>query len=341
MTRIWIKAMTIAALALSAAACSTYPDGPRYPIRPVQPGAYPAPQGQPYGQPAPQGQPGASPYVYNEPSQPEPGPTAPAGAIDGGALPPAGGPPARGPDYLPEPASPVAGAAATLAYTIQPGDTVSGVGRRFRTPVQTLIDLNSLGPRGAITPGQRILLPGNAIDGGLDPYATGPSPVGVEVAEANVPPPPPPPVSTTPAPRPTDPAPAPAPGALAFDWPVRGDIVRPFGPAAMGERNNGINIGASAGAEVRAAAPGRVAYVGDDLVGQGLTVLLVHADGWRTVYGHLGSATVRDGDQLRAGQQLGTVGVTAGDGRPSMHFEIRQMRGDDPVAVDPTTLLPR
>ena len=120
-----------------------------------------------------------------------------------------------------------------------------------------------------------------------------------------------------------------------------GDIVRRFGPVGMGERNNGINIGASAGATVSASAAGRVAYVGSDLVGQGLTVLIVHANGWRTVYGHLGSATVKDGDDVRAGQQIGTVGLTAGDGRPSIHFETRQMRGDDPVAVDPLTVLPR
>ena len=129
--------------------------------------------------------------------------------------------------------------------------------------------------------------------------------------------------------------------ALAMQWPVRGDILRRFGPVGMGERNNGINIGASAGAEVKAAAAGRVAYVGDDLVGQGLTVLIVHRDGWRTVYGHLGSATVRDGAEVRAGQAIGTVGLTAGDGRPSIHFETRQMRGDDSVAVDPLTVLPR
>jgi murein DD-endopeptidase MepM/ murein hydrolase activator NlpD len=108
---------------------------------------------------------------------------------------------------------------------------------------------------------------------------------------------------------------------LSLDWPVRGDILRRFGPVGLGERNNGVNIGAAAGTEVRAAAAGRVGYVGDDLAGQGLTVLIVHRDGWRTVYGHLGTATVRDGDLISAGGQIGTVGNTAGDGRPSIHFE--------------------
>ena len=238
-------------------------------------------------------------------------------------------------------------------YVIQPGDTISGVGRRFQTPVQTLIDLNGLGPRGAITSGQRIVLPDSAVDTGSDPYATGASPVGVRTPNNGVAPPPPPPPSGNAA-LPPSRAPAvtsstPASSvqgavvgqALAMQWPVRGDILRRFGPVGMGERNNGINIGTSAGTEVKAAAAGRVAYVGDDLVGQGLTVLIVHRDGWRTVYGHLGSATVRDGAEVRAGQVIGTVGLTAGDGRPSIHFETRQMRGDDPVAVDPISVLPR
>jgi len=300
--------------------------------------------------------------------------TAPVEAIEGGALSapvstaprvysdttPAAGPASEGFTAPPPPAR--AGAAAVEAgavYEIQPGDTISGIGRRFQTSVQNLIDLNALGPRAAITPGQRLVLPASAVDIGGDPYATGPSPSGVYVPEAETPPPPPPPPpppANTVAPPPSryDPVPAaqpvappsatssaPSASAVTLDWPVRGDILRRFGPMGMGERNNGVNIGAAAGTEVRAAAAGRVGYVGDDLAGQGLTVLVVHRDGWRTVYGHLGSAVVRDGDEVRAGQQIGTVGTTAGDGRPSVHFETWRMRGDQPNAVDPLTVLPR
>jgi septal ring factor EnvC (AmiA/AmiB activator) len=196
--------------------------------------------------------------------------------------------------------------------------------------------------------GQSIILPDSALDTGPDPYATGPAPVGVMVPENGVIPPPPPPPSGNPAAPPPSRQPAatsatgvaPA-GSTILQWPVRGEVLRRFGPVGLGERNNGINIGAPAGATVTAAAGGRVAYVGDDIVGQGLTVLVVHRDGWRTVYGHLGSTTVSDGDDVRAGQQIGTVGLTAGDGRPSIHFETRRMQGDEPVAIDPLTVLPR
>lgn len=354
----WIRAAAIMGGALAVAACSTYPSEPRYSTRPMGQGYPPPAQGQAPGQ-----QPGAypnSPY-YQGQGQPQTppaiqeGPRAPAGSIEGGGLPPPGGPayPSTGAPLTVTPPTTATGPTMPGAtYVIQQGDTISGVGRRFQTPVQVLIDLNGLGPRGAISSGQRIILPDSAVDTGMDPYATGASPIGVRTPNSGVTPPPPPPPSgnaalppPTRAPAattaPSNDAPAVVGQPLALQWPVRGDIVRRFGPMGLGERNNGINIGAPAGTEVRASADGKVAYVGDDIVGQGLTVLVVHRDGWRTVYGHLGSATVRDGADVRAGQVIGTVGLTAGDGRPSVHYEVRQMRGDDPVALDPLTVLPR
>ncbi len=239
---------------------------------------------------------------------------------------------------------------AGAAYVIQPGDTISGVGRRFQTPVQNLIDLNGLGPRGAITVGQSIILPDSALDTGRDPYATGPAPVGVMVPENGVIPPPPPPPSGNPA--------APAAAATARRDGDRRASLRPDRPPSSGRcgarscAGSARSVWASATtASISAHRPARpsvrrrpadVSPMSETTcVGQGLTVLVVHRDGWRTVYGHLGSATVDDGADVRAGQQIGTVGLTAGDGRPSIHFETRRMQGDEPVAIDPLTVLPR
>ena len=335
-----IRAIILGAAMSVLGACVSYPEAPRYATR-VEPGAAPAfPQGVAPAYPV-------QPPAMNEAPPPRP---VPYESIEGGALPPPSGTPAPAsvPSYVPPAAPSRATVRAGAAYVIQPGDTISGVGRRFQTPVQSLIDLNGLGPRAAITVGQNLILPDSAVDTGRDPYATGPAPVGVVVPRNGaVPPPPPPPSGNAALPPPprqpaaTAPTAAPmAPTSVRMQWPVRGDIVRPFGPVGLGERNNGINIGAAAGAQVVAAAAGTVAYVGD-LVGQGLTVLIVHPEGWRTVYGHLGSATVEDGAVVRAGQQVGTVGLTAGDGRPSIHFETRRMQGDNPVAIDPLSVLPR
>lgn len=347
-----MKTAIIAGAALAAAACSSLPSEPRYSI-------YANPAAQPT-RPV-----GVTPGVIDGVAQPRPTDpateaappaSAPYETIEGGALPPPASAQPSPENAAPLPvdrnAPPPAGSAAATAapaaaasaggmgYVIQQGDTISGVGRRFGTPVQILIDLNDLGPRAAISPGQRIVLPESAVDRGVDPFATGPSPTGVTASNEGLPPPPPPPPSGNPAlpPRPTTEA---TTTAVSLDWPVRGDVLRRFGPTGMGSRNNGINIGAEGGAAVRTSAPGRVAYVGNTLPGQGLTVLVVHRDGWRTTYGHLGQAMVSEGDEVRTGQQIGTVGTTAGDGRPSIHFEIWRMRGDEPVAIDPLTQLPR
>lgn len=345
-----LKALGVLGGMMTLAACASYPAEPRYSIHAdaagARPPAYPTNPAYPTT-PVPTGEGVRGP---TNPSTESPLPrAAPVAPIEGGALGspvytaprttyPAAGPASEGFREPPPARSPAAAVTAGAAYEIQPGDTISGIGRRFQTPVQSLIDLNGLGPRAAITPGQRLILPETAVDIGGDPYATGPSPRGVYVPEAGTPPPPPPPPPSGNAPMPSASEPA---AVVALDWPVRGDLLRRFGPVGLGERNNGINIGAPAGAEVRAAAAGRVGYVGDDLAGQGLTVLVVHRDGWRSVYGHLGSAVVRDGDDVRAGQQIGTVGTTAGDGRPSIHFETWRMLGDEPRAVDPVTVLPR
>ncbi|MGX1802602.1 LysM peptidoglycan-binding domain-containing protein, partial [Brevundimonas naejangsanensis] len=244
----WIRAAAVVGGALAVTACSTYPSEPRYSTRPTTPGGYPQQPGQ---------QPGAypnNPYYQGQPAQPqqpaqppiEEGPRAPAGSIEGGGLPPPGGPayPSTGAPITVTP-PPMAGNPGMpgATYVIQPGDTISGVGRRFRTPVQILIDLNGLGPRGAISSGQRIILPDSAVDGGSDPYATGPSPVGVRTPNNGMaPPPPPPPSGNAPLPPPTRAPAATAPVApstpvgqpLALQWPVRGDILRRFGPVGMG-----------------------------------------------------------------------------------------------------------
>ena len=334
--RFGLRLLVVASAAMAVAACAV-PNAPRYPIHPITnlPGeAAPPPAATtPYEAPPPSSTPAPSTEIESSPLPP------PAASSP---------PPAAGPAPIEPPAAAPARVTPGATYVIVAGDTLSGVSRRFQTPVQTLIDLNGLGPRGGLQIGQNLILPDSAVDTGRDPYATGASPVGVLVADADLPPPPPPPPPSgnPPAPPPSS-VPVtntPAPDAEAaglFDWPVRGDIVRRFGSAGMGLRNDGINIGASEGEPVRAAAAGRVAYVGDDLPGLGRTVVIIHRDGWRTAYSHLGSISVAAEANVRQGDVIGTVGTTAGDGRPSIHFETRRMEGDQPLAIDPLTVLPR
>lgn len=356
-----LGAAVLAAL-LTAACGTTLPSQPRYPTRITD---LPPPPPPVTAAPAPE---------IMEPRHDAPAPSVPSGQVEVEALPPVEAAPAPTLEFgRPEtaPASP-----ATLrpgaTYVVQPGDTVSGVSRRFGVPVQSLIVLNGLGPQGAIRAGQSLILPDTARDLGPDPYATGPSPRGVEVAAADVPPPPPPPPPPmrTPEPPPSQPAattPAqsasepvqrpgqpviatsdfPEPDELArraagrFQWPVRGEILTRFGVMGSGLRNDGVNIAAPAGTEVRAAAAGQVAYAGDSLPGLGTTIVIVHGDGWVTAYSHLGSTAVRMEQTVRQGQVIGTVGTTGGVSQPQVHFEIRYTPSpaDRPRPVDPLPLL--
>lgn len=147
------------------------------------------------------------------------------------------------------------------------------------------------------------------------------------------------------------PAAGPAPGSAQlselgrgrFVWPLQGPIISDFGPKAPGQSNDGINIGAQLGASVRAAAAGDVVYAGDQVPGFGNLVLIKHADGWVTAYGHLSRVMVKMQQKVAQGQEIGLAGATGGVSEPQLHFEIRyapsQLERAKPI--DPKLVLPK
>lgn len=119
--------------------------------------------------------------------------------------------------------------------------------------------------------------------------------------------------------------PDPAPRAAArFAWPLTGKIIANFGAAGGGLHNDGINIAAPAGTQVRAADNGVVAYAGNELRGFGNLLLIKHADGWTTAYAHNEKLLVNRGDTVTQGQVIATVGRTGNVDSPQLHFEVRK-----------------
>ncbi len=119
--------------------------------------------------------------------------------------------------------------------------------------------------------------------------------------------------------------PDPAPRATArFAWPLPGKIIANFGPAGGGLHNDGINIAATLGTQVRAADNGVVAYAGNELRGFGNLLLIKHADGWTTAYAHNDKLLVQRGDTVTQGQVIATVGRTGNVDSPQLHFEVRK-----------------
>jgi len=128
-----------------------------------------------------------------------------------------------------------------------------------------------------------------------------------------------------------------------FIWPVRGQIIAPFGVMGVGRRNDGVDVRSPQGTVVHAAAAGNVVYAGDQVPGFGNLVLIKHADGWVTAYAHLDRLSVQMRQMVTQGQEVGEVGQTGGVSEPQLHFEVRYAPtpADKARPVDPLLVLPK
>jgi len=115
-------------------------------------------------------------------------------------------------------------------------------------------------------------------------------------------------------------------------WPVeRGYFGRGYG-SGEGGYHLAVDINGPMGADVVAAAPGIVGYVGNELRGYGNVVMVVHPGAWVTLYGHNQRILVQPGQRVVQGQQLAELGSTGRSMGPHVHFElIYQNRNCDPL----------
>lgn len=115
-----------------------------------------------------------------------------------------------------------------------------------------------------------------------------------------------------------------------------GRLGRGFGRTRTGamrhRRHYGVDIGAPEGTPVVAARGGLVAYSDNELTGYGNVVILLHRDGFTTMYAHCRATHVFAGQWVERGQPIAEVGATGFAPAPHLHFEWRQ-RGwaRDPV----------
>lgn len=113
-----------------------------------------------------------------------------------------------------------------------------------------------------------------------------------------------------------------APSGSALSWPVSGgQVTSEFGPR-WGRQHNGIDIGANTGTPVAAAGSGTVIAAGST-AGFGQRVIISHSGGMVTLYAHLSSINVSNGQSVSAGTTIGAVGCTGSCTGPHLHFETR------------------
>jgi murein hydrolase activator len=114
----------------------------------------------------------------------------------------------------------------------------------------------------------------------------------------------------------------------AFPWPLDGPVVARFGKIVHPlyqtvTMNNGIDIGAATGQEVRCVANGTVMYTGS-MRGLGRLVIVDHGGDYLTIYAHLEDIVVSVNQAVASGAVLGKAAGT-GDGEQALlHFEIRK-----------------
>lgn len=123
---------------------------------------------------------------------------------------------------------------------------------------------------------------------------------------------------------------------LRAGWPVEGTLLAEYGSPRRGGRLrwHGLLIGAAEGAEVKAAAAGRVVFA-DWLPHYGLVLIVQHARGYLTLYGH-NQALYKDvGDKVATDEVIARVGVSGGRQQAALYFEVR--KSGEPV--DPAVWL--
>ncbi len=147
-----------------------------------------------------------------------------------------------------------------------------------------------------------------------------------------------------------------AAGALttaATPWrmPTDGEITQPFGPSGLwveparvvdgvsyAHFHEGVDLAGVWAADVVAPARGRVVFVGQMMDGAEI-VVLAHDGGVVTMYAHLNNTnlppTVAAGDEVAAGQKLGTQGLTGMI--TGMHLHWSAWRGGQ--LIDPMSLI--
>lgn len=121
---------------------------------------------------------------------------------------------------------------------------------------------------------------------------------------------------------------SPAASAVNYQSPVEGRLSSSFGnrfhPVDRKVKfHKGVDIAAPRGTPINSAAEGKVVFAGWSK-GYGNMVVIEHADGRQTRYGHADKLFVTEGETVSAGQNIAAVGSTGKSTGPHLHFEIME-----------------
>jgi len=172
-----------------------------------------------------------------------------------------------------------------LKYRIKRGDYLGGIARKFQVPLNSILDWNNL-ETSVITPAQDIFIPGARMSANELNRILG----------------------------------------KLFIYPARGRITSRFGMrkdpfTGIRRFHNGVDIANDTGTPVLSAMSGQVAMIGYN-ANFGKYIIVRHADGFQTLYGHLSAFEVSKNMRVNQGQLLGTIGNTGYSTGSHLHFSI-------------------
>ncbi|WP_175546611.1 peptidoglycan DD-metalloendopeptidase family protein, partial [Vibrio vulnificus] len=118
-----------------------------------------------------------------------------------------------------------------------------------------------------------------------------------------------------------------------WQWPTKGRVIKNFSAGEQG--NKGIDIAGQRGQPIVSTAGGTVVYSGNALRGYGNLIIVKHNDNYLSAYAHNDRLLVSEGQSVKAGQQIATMG-SSGAKTVMLHFEIRYQG----KSVNPKRYLP-
>jgi murein DD-endopeptidase MepM/ murein hydrolase activator NlpD len=241
-------------------------------------------------------------------------------------------------------------------YTVRPGDTLTGIARRFGVSMMTVWWANKLKSKDELHVGQKLVIPpasglvvtvgeGDTLPGLAARYKVN----ATEIVEFNqlsdetlvlgqvlvvpdargqaiaTPKPTPRPVVAV-KPRSSSGRstggtrvrpPARYTGGV-FAWPVAGGYISQY----YHYGHPAIDIAAHYGTAVRAAAGGTVLFSGWKSNGGGYQIWIAHGSGLYTTYNHMSSLAARTGERVGRGEMIGRIGTSGWATGPHLHFEV-------------------
>ncbi len=187
-----------------------------------------------------------------------------------------------------------------IFYTVVKGDSLGSVAGKFKLPLTALLDANNLENQ-SLQLGQELFIPGATMNNFALKKALG----------------------------------------ELFIYPIRRGswrLTSRFGyryDPFTGRRSyhNGIDMAAPMGFPVKSTMDGKIAFVGRSPI-YGKYIIITHAGGYQSMYGHLSKISVRRGQRISQGGVIGAVGSTGRSTGAHLHFTVyKQGKLIDPLRL--------